>query len=596
MYTRAVWKEGEQEEEGVVPDNWIDRNNRTVRWPLMSATKIERALRDKINPQDDWMMYPLIKIKITSAKRCECNNYNLTSQAEEDDDDEPIRSTRKRTKKGIPEGFVRNELTDSDEESISDVKLANYPTPPRKLPPIQDTKMNHESGLNHASSEEAMSVQVGRADNSGLSTPYSGDLASSRLVMPSDRSQDSERTTPKNKTSKGLVEAFSTSEKRAAGSWCKEMSNLSGLVESANGFCGNTQPSKCKPSTSVQGSVNTQSSGGFSIRSRHSDGYRVRSQSRCSDGSRHTVRSRSRRSDGLRHTVRSRSRSRSRRSDGLRHTVRSRSRSRSRHSDGLRHTVRSRSRSRRSDGLRHTVRSRSRSRSRHSDGLRHTVRSRSRSRRSDGLRHTVRSRSRSRSRHSDGSRHTVRFRHDWSCHSDVSRPPYDRPRHDAVTETGRWTFPLPWDVYQKKVLNLLVDLRDQHKRAIPASSAVHIERMETMEDFEREEQRLCDAQAFDALVLRIARIGGKNIKDCVHKVLDSLFTNALMANFNMKGKGKKSKKPLERTKVYRAIQDGVMKCDGTATEDFIRMCTSEHLKHAPQRHGGHTAVSQDLES
>lgn len=55
-------------------------------------------------------------------------------------------------------------------------------------------------------------------------------------------------------------------------------------------------------------------------------------------------------------------------------------------------------------------------------------------------------------------------------------------------------------VYQKKVLNMLVDLRNCYKQAQPATSAMHIERMETLEDFDREEQRLCDAQAFDTLV------------------------------------------------------------------------------------------------
>lgn len=34
-----------------------------------------------------------------------------------------------------------------------------------------------------------------------------------------------------------------------------------------------------------------------------------------------------------------------------------------------------------------------------------------------------------------------------------------------------------------------------------------------------------------------------------------LFTNGLMAKFNMKGKGKKDKKPLEKNHVYKAIQD-----------------------------------------
>ncbi len=71
MYTRAVWREGTQEEEGVVPDSWIDREMRTVRWPRkMSVTKTEKAIKDKINPHDEWMTFSLIKIKLTSGKFC----------------------------------------------------------------------------------------------------------------------------------------------------------------------------------------------------------------------------------------------------------------------------------------------------------------------------------------------------------------------------------------------------------------------------------------------------------------------------------------------------------------------------------------------
>ncbi|RXN27215.1 serine arginine-rich splicing factor 4-like isoform X14 [Labeo rohita] len=157
---------------------------------------------------------------------------------------------------------------------------------------------------------------------------------------------------------------------------------------------------------------------------------------------------------------------------------------------------------------------------------------------------------------------------------------------DAVTETGRWAFPLPCGVFQKKVLSLLLDIRHRLKETQPASSAVHIERMDTMEDFELQEQSLSDAQAFDTLVLQISRIGGRNTKDCAHKVLDRLFTNSLMAKFNLKGKGKRGKRPLEGTKVYRAIQEGIMKFDKAATEEFIKGSVAEHLKHAPQRTGG----------
>ncbi|MED6282240.1 hypothetical protein CHARACLAT_029974 [Characodon lateralis] len=84
----------------------------------MNITKTERALKEKIKPEDDWMTFPLIKMKITSAKHRECESYNLTSQAEDDEEDQDLatRSKRRHAKKGTPEGFVRSELTSSDEE------------------------------------------------------------------------------------------------------------------------------------------------------------------------------------------------------------------------------------------------------------------------------------------------------------------------------------------------------------------------------------------------------------------------------------------------------------------------------------------------
>ncbi|XP_049920626.1 hornerin isoform X3 [Epinephelus moara] len=389
----------------------------------------------------------------------------MTSQAEEEDDEEEeedvVRRSRNRTKKAIPEGFVRNVLTDSDEEgqSVRGVELPNYPAPPKKLQPIQGTAI-----LDNASSgDEDMSVQATRADSS----------------------QGRHSDTP----------------------------SLSGL-ECASGTGGRE--------TSTPGSRHA-------ARGHVIDGYRSRSRSKSQ----------------RRHASRHRHRSGSNR-DASKHRHRSGS-----NSDVSRHRHRSGS-------------NRDASKHRHRSGS---------------------NRDASKHRHRSGSNRDV-FSTPARSRCDHTSPPYHTPRPNAVTESRRWTFPLPWDVYQKKVLGLLVDLRNEYKTAQPASSAVHIERMETMEDFEKEEQHLCDKEAFDTLVKKIAKIGGKNTKDCIHKVLDKLFTNALMANFNMKGKGKKGKKPLETTKIYRAIQDGVMQFDNMATEELIRTHASEHLKHAPQRSGG----------
>ena len=58
-------------------------------------------------------------------------------------------------------------------------------------------------------------------------------------------------------------------------------------------------------------------------------------------------------------------------------------------------------------------------------------------------------------------------------------------------------------MYQKKVLDILADLRTCLKQSQPASSPVNIEGMETLEDFDREEECLHDAEAYDALVVLV---------------------------------------------------------------------------------------------
>ncbi|KAJ8394480.1 hypothetical protein AAFF_G00046910, partial [Aldrovandia affinis] len=111
------------------------------------------------------------------------------------------------------------------------------------------------------------------------------------------------------------------------------------------------------------------------------------------------------------------------------------------------------------------------------------------------------------------------------------------------------------------------------------------ERLETVDDFQREEQRLSDSEAFNALVLQLSRVGGKDLKDCVHKVLDRLFSNALLAKFNMKGKGNKGKLALEKTRCFGAVQAAVMKFSAEATEEALRQHAGDHIKHAPARRG-----------
>ncbi|XP_041860859.1 myb-like protein V [Melanotaenia boesemani] len=465
----------------------------------MSSTKTEKAIKDKMNPKDDWMTFPLIKIKFTSDVHRQCENYNLTSQAEDDDKDEDEGVgvvKRNRMKKKLPDGFVRNELSDSDEEGHSDggVKLPNYPAPPEKLQPIQDK-----------------------------------DVMSSPDLFDTSGSRETRETTPGSR--------HSTRSETIAHNQRNSVSQPRSRSTSTPQRTHTT--SRCNRSGSKSGGARYGQKSGSSSGAR----YRRRSGS-SSDDARHPHQSGGY-SDYQHRSGSERESSRDRQRFGSNRTPTS-SRSYLGNRDYIRYS--------------HTSDSPS---DRHSD--RHRFGS---------------ERESSRDRQRFGSNRTP-----TSSRSYLS-PPHHTPSPNAGTGSGRWTFPMPWDVYQKRVLGLLIDLKNQYKMAQPTTSSAHIEKIGSMEEFQDVEQRLCDKDAFDALVAKIAKIGGKSTKDCVHKVLDGLFTNALMSQFNMKGRGKKAKKPLELTKTFRAIQDGVMQFDTTATVELIKMYASDHLKHAPQRSGG----------
>ncbi|KAF4109299.1 uncharacterized protein LOC131546498 isoform X2 [Onychostoma macrolepis] len=239
--------------------------------------------------------------------------------------------------------------------------------------------------------------------------------------------------------------------------------------------------------------------------------------------------------------------------------------------------------------------------SQHSDGSQY----------SGGSHHSKRYRHRKQSRHSDQSRDSNQMRQDYeidqtpisrysgrSFSEQSNRSSAHESSHTGPRRETDLRFPMDMAKFQRKVLSKLVDIHMEVRRlgrSEPPLSSAHIEQLETMEDFEREEERLKDKQAFDSLVLQLARIGGKDVRDCVHKILDRLFTNRLMAKFNMKGKGKQQKLPLETTKTYEAINAAVMKWDRDTTEATIKFHAAEHLKHAPGRKGGggHTGVGNN---
>ncbi|KAK2905449.1 hypothetical protein Q8A67_007248 [Cirrhinus molitorella] len=109
---------------------------------------------------------------------------------------------------------------------------------------------------------------------------------------------------------------------------------------------------------------------------------------------------------------------------------------------------------------------------------------------------------RKRYRHRKQSRHHVRSKDSNQMEQDVE---IDQTGHRREISDGDFRgFPMDMAKFQKKVLSKLIDIHTEVRRlgrSEPPRSSAHIVQLETMEDFEREEERLKDKQAFESLAL-----------------------------------------------------------------------------------------------
>ncbi|CAB3989947.1 Hypothetical predicted protein [Paramuricea clavata] len=82
-WVRAIWIENAIEEEGVVPKARIQ--GKTVRWPI--GMNVLRSFNEQKEPSEDWHKFPLMKIKLTSENREDCEAYEFTTSAESDEEE-----------------------------------------------------------------------------------------------------------------------------------------------------------------------------------------------------------------------------------------------------------------------------------------------------------------------------------------------------------------------------------------------------------------------------------------------------------------------------------------------------------------------------
>ncbi|XP_050392335.1 protein transport protein SEC24 isoform X2 [Patella vulgata] len=154
-------------------------------------------------------------------------------------------------------------------------------------------------------------------------------------------------------------------------------------------------------------------------------------------------------------------------------------------------------------------------------------------------------------------------------------------------------YPMPHAKFQKKVINLLVQIRNSVNNLVPPTtktspqtegSPVFLEICDCLSDLEEFERQLENRSVRRNVIQQLARVGGTKVSSNVQNVLNRLMSNSLMAQFNLKGnKGKRSIMDLE---IYKVVRDSVMISQPSCNEAEITTAVSAHLKYAPDRRGG----------
>ncbi|XP_026094139.1 uncharacterized protein LOC113066474 [Carassius auratus] len=182
-WVRAVWQEKKRQEEGTVPDTWVDPNNMLLYWPnVANATKY---LKERRPPSDSWRKFPLVKEKMRSDYFKECDNCELTSSTEAEEGSLEVKR-RKISKKF--EDCLTDPSCDTDPQFEEEDNLGN-----RQLPntneelelPVAPRKVSNASSTSSVSS---------RGSSSGSPLPLEKQTSKAQAPVKTNSSQESRQS------------------------------------------------------------------------------------------------------------------------------------------------------------------------------------------------------------------------------------------------------------------------------------------------------------------------------------------------------------------------------------------------------------------
>lgn len=552
MWIRAVWREGDREEEGVIPSVWV--SEKFVFWP--PGTNAEKAVKNKEVPSSSWKRFDLIKIKHQAAKRAECERYDYTTTLEETDNE-----LKRQPKKKKFDDFITGEvqLPSPPEKIAANDRRAKSQSPHHnsKSQPLPNRKSHSPScqSPNHRSkSPNQRSRSPNRSNRPSKSRSFSSTLGST-----------SEHRSRSPITSTGQTSHSSRSITESNKS--KHYANQNDRLKEPWSPVANSSPQNHRSHNSE--TISTQ----HRPWSQQSD-YHLQHHRSTSSASFH--KSKSQNDESLHRILPSRS---------LTSLLRTASRSPSNSSRS------SRSGSDFSDifdppSNRHNPRSYESADKKYISTPRSSYRSPSyRSRHSRSRSPIAHSSTKSSKSHRQNSFERSNSKSQSSTFSRNFPSSHSKPEE----ESG---FPMSTARFQKRVLFLLSDMRKDISRIarqnnnglMETDGEFRLTRAETLNEFAELEECAKKADDRKKMVQKLSAVGGVNLRDNAKRVMEKIMTNEVMSTFNMKGN--KGKKSFASTVVFGVVQESIMKTFQTKTEQEVSTAIAVCLKYAPDRCGG----------
>ncbi|KAL0978815.1 hypothetical protein UPYG_G00176090 [Umbra pygmaea] len=159
----AVWMDGKEEVEGVVPSTWVV--GRKVLWPTANGRK---AMKERHKPGANWTRYDLVKVKLFSESLEECEGYNRSSDELTDNGGESSPPTKSRRKRRTPEGHVTGtELISQGQPSEDGRTFTGVPVSPVS-PPLKRRSTSISGTQEERSALPEAEPQLDQSEHRGL--------------------------------------------------------------------------------------------------------------------------------------------------------------------------------------------------------------------------------------------------------------------------------------------------------------------------------------------------------------------------------------------------------------------------------------------